>query len=107
MVDNIAIPPLDFFYGLCYDGGGQMAGSNRLRLVLDSRYCEGWAAIFYFSLLLCWVPVAMYLMHSVASLAVCPLAISQSISLAASVAVMLCSIPFYLLPGDVQQGHPS
>lgn len=34
----------------------------------------------------------MYLMHSVASSAVCPLALSQSISLAASTAVMLCSI---------------
>ena len=40
------------------------------------------------------MPVAMYLMHSVASSALWPLAFSQSISRAASTAVMLCSMPF-------------
>ena len=42
----------------------------------------------------------MYLIQSVASSAVCPCAISQSISLAVSVVVMLSLLnPSYLLPG--------
>lgn len=57
---------------------------------LDSRCFETWAAIFYFAVG-GWVP-AMYLIHSVASSAVWPLAINQSIKRAASVAVMLASI---------------
>ena len=36
---------------LCYSGGGQMAGSNRLRWALDSRLLvQGWAAIFFTAL---------------------------------------------------------
>lgn len=39
---------LAFSCQLCYSGGGQMAGSNRLRWVLDSRLLvQGWAAIFF------------------------------------------------------------
>lgn len=80
-----------------------MAGSDRLRLgLLGSLWFARPGSLFYLL-----VPVAMYLMHSVASSAVCPLAINQSISLAVSVAVMLCSMPFYLLPGlDLSFGFP-
>ena len=60
-------------------------------------------SLFYLS---CWVPVAMYLMHSVASSAVWPCAVSQSISLAASVAVILySSIVFTSCPVDLS-GFP-
>ena len=73
-----------------------MAGSNRLlcwiRLPVLSTAA---GSLFY---LRCWF--AMYLMHSVASYAVWPWAISQSISRAASVAVKLhSSILLHLLPG--------
>lgn len=76
-----------------------MAGfTASILLGLDSRCFGRWAAIFYFAVLGCWVP-AMYLMHSVASSAVWPWAINQSIKRAASVAVMLASTSLHLLPG--------
>lgn len=73
-----------------------MAG-HAAPLRLDSRLLWRWAAIFlrfYWFCWGCWMPVAMYLMQSVASFSLWPLAINQSISRAVSVAVMLCSMSF-------------
>ena len=77
-----------------------MAGSKPPPFAGVKRFGLPPGRLFYFAGAF-WglTPVAMYLMHSVASASVMPLDFNQSMSRAASVAVMLCSTPFYLLPG--------